>query len=55
MPCHETIRNEVIMKIERERKRFVCAECGNEIEFGDEDAVCYFNEIYCSDDCAKEE
>lgn len=54
MPCHETIRNEVIMRIERERIRFVCAECGNEIKFGDEDAVCYDNEIYCSDYCAKD-
>lgn len=42
------------MRIEREMKRFVCAECGHEIKFGDEDAVCYDNEIYCSDDCAKD-
>lgn len=42
------------MRIERERERFVCAECGNEIEFGDDDAVCYDNEIYCSFDCAKD-
>lgn len=32
--------------------KFYCRGCGNEIEFGDEDAVKFDDELYCSEECA---
>lgn len=31
--------------------KFCCYECHREIEFGDEDAVKYDDELYCSEEC----
>lgn len=31
--------------------KFYCRECRRKIEFGDEDAVKYDGEFFCSEDC----